>query len=782
VRAFADPALAVRDALLARGVVWERPPEIAADAIAILRRSASHLDKTRLLIVFDQFEEFLILNDRQRESNESSLKMLRFFHENPVSGVKFLFVVRSDYIHLLQRPEWSDIFPRLDNGSNWFEIGGFRERDARNFLERSGLQIGPALLDKLFEELRDIEGTPGFVRPITLNMVGIALDAVAISLSRTLRSKRAGGLIFDYVAREISKPAVSSHAPIMLNRMITEAGTKEPRRVLQLAELTKFPADVIKGCLLHLENSSIVRALDKDKNLWEISHDFIARLLSQILRRRGRTAWTIARATAVPISLVIWAAVNFVAQNPQIKEIGTTQLARIDELSGYRYTALDRQAPKSIDKSAVIMTFSGGGTRAAALADGALRALAATEVPGMVGRVPLASQIDVVSSVSGGSVTAAYFALHGADDLSRFEKDFLFASNSSVDWTISRLCQISAQVGMTTCIFDRLGLGQPRSDMLLEHLNNNVFQGKTYRDLISADQPGRSRRPYIVLYGSDLDRGGAFSFTQDQFDLICADLMYMRIADAVSTSAGYPLPRSRLQNRAPCDAQQNATETAGTGWKLKDGWPEPVRIINDRAVDTDLGIDYPREVNLARFHRGMVSLPYLNRDKKKDFIELLDGGIADNLGLTMPLTSLTSPSESPSFLNWVNTGKADKLLFIVVNARSEGVDPGSFGLLGQLDRLIDDRFNPKSLFLVDFDLIADPGCRAYFHNIATSWALPHQQVEDLIAMGEAMVLQSPRYRQFVAALHATAPPPQRSVEQICSPYHTEVKTAAKGNH
>ena len=89
--------------------------------------------------------------------------------------------------------------------------------------------------------------------------------------------------------------------------------------------------------------------------------------------------------------------------------VRTTELARIDERSGYRYAALDQRAPKSIDKSAVIMTFSGGGTRAAALADGALRALAATEVPGMAGRVPLASQIDVVSSVSGGSVTAGIF-------------------------------------------------------------------------------------------------------------------------------------------------------------------------------------------------------------------------------------------------------------------------------------------------------------------------------------------------------------------------------------
>jgi NTE family protein len=760
VRAFADPALAVREALLARGVVWERPPEITADAIAILRRSASHLGKTRLLIVFDQFEEFLILNDRHSKVDESSLTMLRFFRENPIVGVKFLFVLRSDYIHLLQRPEWSDIFPRLDNGSNWFEIGGFRERDARSFLERSGLQIGPALLDKLFEELRDIEGTPGFVRPITLNMVGIALDAVAISLRRTLRSKRAGGLIFDYVAHEINKPAVSSHASIMLNRMITEAGTKEPRRVLQLAELTKFPADVIKGCLLHLENSSIVRALDKEKNLWEISHDFIARLLSQILRRRGRTAWTIARATALPTSFVIWAAVNFVAQNPQMREVVTTELSRIDLRGGYSYTTLDQIAPKTIDKSAVVLTLSGGGRRAAALAYGALRALAATEVPATAGRVPLASQIDLISSVSGASVTAAYFALNGTDGLFQLEKDFLLVGDSPTGWSL----------------YDRLWRSQQRADILIERLNNDVFQGKTYRDLIAVDQPGRNRRPYMVLYGSDLTSGMAFSFTQDQFDLICADLMDMRIADAVSASAGYPLGSSRLRNRAPCDPQRLAPETAGTGWKLKDGWPEPLRIINDRAVEAQLGVDYPAPQNLARFRRGTVSLTYLNRDNKKDFIQLLDGGIADNLGLTMPLTLLTSPSESPSFRNWVNTGKADKLLFVVVNARSEGVDSGSLQLLGQLDVLIDERFKPKSLVLLDFDLIDDPGCRAYFHNIATSWTLPPQQVEDLIALGEAMVLQSPRYQQFVAALHAPAPQPLRSVEQICAPYHTEVIT------
>lgn len=477
-----------------------------------------------------------------------------------------------------------------------------------------------------------------------------------------------------------------------------------------------------------------------------------------------------------------------------VSPVRTTELSQIDEHSGYRYETLDQRAPKTIDKSAVIMSFSGGGTRAAALADGALRALATTEVPGLAGRVPLASQIDVISSVSGGSVTAASFALTGVDGLNDFEQNFLYSN--VMDALITR------------ALTNPLQLFYPRIDILADYLDQDVFAHRTYGDLIAVEGPGRSRRPYVILNAADMASGSVFSFTQDQFDLICSDLAALSLADAVSASAAFPVALSALtiRNRAPCNPQRVAPQIAGTGWKLENGWPEPLRIINDRAVETDFGVSYPAAENLARFRRGTVSLTYLNRDNTKDYIQLLDGGIADNLGLTMPLTLLTSPSESPSFRNWVNTGKVDKLLFVVVNARSQAdnnfgsrprppglvdtllaaigtpIDATSFQLLGQLDRLIDDRFKPKSLVLVDFDLIADPGCRAYFHNMATSWALPHKQVEDLIAMGEAMVLQSPRYRQFIAALHATAPTPPRSVEQICAPYGTEVKTAASGAH
>jgi NTE family protein len=460
--------------------------------------------------------------------------------------------------------------------------------------------------------------------------------------------------------------------------------------------------------------------------------------------------------------------------------VRTTELAAIDQGSGYRYATLEAKAPKTIDKAAVIVTFSGGGTRAAALADGVLRALADTPVRAGGAALPLASQIDLISSVSGGSVTAGYFAMAGADGLGRFEKEFLYSD--IMDTLIGRT------------LAHPLQLFYPRVDILEQYLDDNVFDHKTYGDLIAADEPGRGRRPYVVLNAGDMASGSVFSFTQDQFDLICADLLGLKLADAVSASAAFPVGLSALtiKNRAPCPAQQHAGTTPRTGWRMTPDGPEPVRIINDRNAEDQAGVNYPAADNLARFRRGTVALTYLNRDGRKEYLQLLDGGIADNLGLSLPITLLTSPSESPSFRDWANTGKANKLLFIVVNARSEAdndfgsrprppgladtllttigtpIDATSFQLLGRLDEVAPDRFKPKSLIVVDFDFIADPRCRARFHNMKTSWTLAQQDVADLIALGQAMVLQSPHYREFVAAAGGSVPAPARSVEQICA--------------
>lgn len=470
-------------------------------------------------------------------------------------------------------------------------------------------------------------------------------------------------------------------------------------------------------------------------------------------------------------------------------------LQSINQSAGYRYFVLDRQAPKTLPKTAVMLAFSGGGTRASALADGALRALAETMVPTPTGPVPLATQIDVISSVSGGSVTAAAFALGGIDGLKDYESGFLHG-NPTGDMVAS-------------VVLNPTSLAFPRIEILESYFEKHLFGARTYQDLIDIDRPGNGRRPYIILNATDMAAGGTFSFTQDQFDLICADLSKLKIADAVSASAAFPIALSALtiENRAPCPAQEAAPRTPSTGWRKRDGVPVPLHLQDDLGGAHAAGVTYPSAQKLDNFRRGTLEFGYLNRDGKKGYVQLLDGGLADNVGLTVPYRLLTSGAQSPSIQSWVNSGAVDKLLFVVVNARNQSSNdyairpnpPGVFAMLGAtigtpmdansfqlLDKLADDQLGgavqlglkPNAIVVVDFDYIADAGCRDHFHNIVTSWGLPDREIDDLVNLGKAMVLQSPRYRALLAALGSTPPAANPSIDEICAPYKTKATTAS----
>src|SRR4030095_8341932 len=66
------------------------------------------------------------------------------------------------------------------------------------------------------------------------------------------------------------------------------------------------------------------------------------------------------------------------------------------------------------DKLFVVVTFSGGGKRAAAFSYGVLEALRDVEVTTPDGEVhPLIDEVDLISAVSGGAFTAAHYALNG---------------------------------------------------------------------------------------------------------------------------------------------------------------------------------------------------------------------------------------------------------------------------------------------------------------------------------------------------------------------------------
>ncbi|MCP5051169.1 MAG: patatin-like phospholipase family protein, partial [bacterium] len=87
----------------------------------------------------------------------------------------------------------------------------------------------------------------------------------------------------------------------------------------------------------------------------------------------------------------------------------------------YDFSRFDQ--PPGADETFVVLTFSGGGTRAACLSYGVLKELKNTKLPGT--SRTLLEEVDVISTVSGGSFTGAYYALFGDRVFTEFETKFL---------------------------------------------------------------------------------------------------------------------------------------------------------------------------------------------------------------------------------------------------------------------------------------------------------------------------------------------------------------------
>src|SRR5690349_22596969 len=78
------------------------------------------------------------------------------------------------------------------------------------------------------------------------------------------------------------------------------------------------------------------------------------------------------------------------------------------------------------DKLFVVVTFSGGGKRAAAFSFGVLEALRNVQVTTPDGdQHSLLDEIDLISAVSGGAFTAAYYALNGKGAFESYGPKFL---------------------------------------------------------------------------------------------------------------------------------------------------------------------------------------------------------------------------------------------------------------------------------------------------------------------------------------------------------------------
>jgi len=227
--------------------------------------------------------------------------------KQPIAGLTFLFVFRSDYIGLIEKLA----LPPLNQNSNWKEVPPFTESAARSFVQGSGLQVGDDLLRDVLREAAEIEQTKGIIRPVTINLCGLVLGRFATGLPRGFRP---GGLIRGFLRESILLPPIRDIAPVLVPHLITGYVTKRPRNIAELATETASDPATVRGCLRVLGRSdrAIVRPLDADQQVWEISHDFLVPLLDSILARWRISLWRRLRswlpwfaATAMIVAVIV---------------------------------------------------------------------------------------------------------------------------------------------------------------------------------------------------------------------------------------------------------------------------------------------------------------------------------------------------------------------------------------------------------------------------------------------------------------------------------------------
>lgn len=412
-------------------------------------------------------------------------------------------------------------------------------------------------------------------------------------------------------------------------------------------------------------------------------------------------------------------------------------------------TVAAQDAPVEDDRSMLVfVSMSGGGARAAAFGYGVLDGLRQTRVPWNGRHTSLLDQVDVISGVSGGSITAAYYAAFGHDTFPAFEQHFL--RQNFQDNLISNMLKPGNLYDLTSPWFGR--------SHLLERRLDELFKGKTFSDL--AERPGQ---PRLLVSATDLSLGSSFEFTWRQFSLICSDLGSVPLSFAVAASSAVPIALSPMTLR-----------------NYNNSCPQSAISINSSGPD-----DY--RVRLLRNSQRS----YLDAETRP-YIHLVDGGLADNLGLRSLLDRSQAVGGLRQSVRRESSTKIQKLVIIAVNAERDPsarvdasdqvpstmqvVDALLFGTgaraaqetLGLLSDTIqawrqelrrttreeEDPFTPDAqIHLINVNLRDAPELmdRRLLLQIPTAFSIPHSDVSKLIDAGRGILRESP---EFKALLHS----------------------------
>ena len=412
-----------------------------------------------------------------------------------------------------------------------------------------------------------------------------------------------------------------------------------------------------------------------------------------------------------------------------------------------------RPTPSS-DEVFVVLAFSGGGTRSAAFSYGLLETLRDRTVKIDGKRRRLLDEVDVITSVSGGSYTAAYYGLFGERTFSDFEDRFL---------------KRDVQGELASILLNPLALASlatpavNRSDLAAAWLGDNIFENKRFGDMSGHGGP------MVIVNASDLNTGSTFSFVSRQFDFLCSKIGDFPVARAVMASSAVPGYFAAV-------SVQNHPEDCAARHR-----PWVQAALEKRDI-------YSRDYQVARALQR-----YLDPGRMP-YVQLIDGGVTDNLGVRGSILSpILHDGNVDEMRGAFSDGKLDRVknvLVIVANSQiyedyrwsREGQEPGLVQTLSaSFDSAIGimntetiglarrgfmnwaDRVNkrpsragkaPVKLHFaaLTLDHIDDEQERSYFNSIPTTLSLPSHQVDEVRALSRRLLDNSPAYKSFLAEL------------------------------
>jgi predicted acylesterase/phospholipase RssA len=422
----------------------------------------------------------------------------------------------------------------------------------------------------------------------------------------------------------------------------------------------------------------------------------------------------------------------------------------------YDFSSLGNSVSK--DGTFVVLTFSGGGTRAAALSYGALDKLRRTRLPGSNER--LLDRVNIISTVSGGSFTGAYYALFGDRLFEDFREKFLYRN---IQKELSQdLFKIANLVRVMSSTFGRSNLAE-------EYYDAEIFGAKTFDSLARKGRP-----PFLIINATNMVTGSPFEFTSSQFDYISSDLLSLPVSRAVAASSAFPFLLSPITLKNYSKPSEFSISE------------EDVEALRERHRDK------------RRFYRVKNDLLYATSNEHP-YVHLMDGGVADNLGLR----AVYNLFEKRELREMLRTGGIKRLLFIIVNAKTDPTetlekDEGTPGLvtvgvkactipmdnytfetiellkarLGEYIRkqeevsacqkivdehcrngfrLADAAGGRMKLYIAElsFEGIRERAEKVYFNNLPTSFALEREEVDKLIEIGGRLLAEEPAFKKFI---------------------------------